>query len=108
MPRKSTTFVPDTTGPQMLSLDQIPQDVKDFVEDVYKKQRNAMGRERVEYDTPEELAVEFKQMTAYCAQRPAGILKIRRSPTRGLPENVMDIRITADIEANGNAKGSKK
>lgn len=101
MARKSVAII-DTTGPQRTPLDEIPDDVKKFVEDVYAKQRKTPGRERVTYDTVDELKEDFKLMADYVAQRPQGVLKIRRSPTRDLPEHVMDIRITADVEANGN------
>lgn len=107
MPRKSTTFIPVTTGPGYIPLADIPQDVKDFVEESYAQQRKTEGRTRVEYDTEDELKAEFRQMVSYAAQRPAGVLTIRRSPTRGLAENVMDFRITADLEKNGQ-KNAKK
>lgn len=102
MPRKTTTFIADTTGPQRIALNDIPDEVKAFVEDTYKQQRTGNGRTRVEYDTADELALEFKQMADYCAQRKAGVLRIRKSPTRNLPDTVMEFRITADVEANGN------
>lgn len=100
MPRKST-HVPDITGPQRTPLDEIPQDVKDYVESVYAAQRKTPGREHVEYDTEKELNAEWKLMVDYAAQRKAGVLKIRRSPTRNLPAHVMEFRVTADVEANG-------
>ncbi len=108
MPRKTTEFMVDTTGPQRIALDEIPDEVKQFVEEVYAKQRKNPGRTRVSYDTSEELDIEFKFMVDYAAQRPAGILTVRRSPTRatGFPKGtdlstVMDFRITANVEANG-------
>lgn len=101
MARHSVAIL-DTVGPQRTPLDDIPEDVKKFVEDVYAKQRKTPGRERVTYADADELKADFKLMADYAAQRTAGILKIRRSPTRDLPDNVMDIRITADVEANGN------
>lgn len=101
MPRKTSTTIPDTTGPAVTPLDAIPEDVKQFVEEVYEKQRKTASRERVEYDTEDELKAEFKLMADYVAQRPNGVLRIRKSPTRNLADNVMDIRISADLEANG-------
>lgn len=100
MARKST-FVPDVTGVQRTALDEIPADVKKYVEDVYARQRKTPGRERAEYDNVNELNAEWKLMVDYAAQRPNGVLKIRRSPTRGLAANVMEFRVTADVEANG-------
>jgi len=101
MPRKSTTFIPVTTGTGFIPLADIPQDVKDFVEESYAAQRKNEGRTRAEYDTEDELKAEFRQMVSYAAQRPNGVLTIRRSPTRGLADNVMDFRVTADLEKNG-------
>jgi hypothetical protein len=109
MPRKSSISVPDVTGPAVTPLDDIPNDVKQYVEEVYAKQRKTPGRERAEYDTEEELKREFKFMADYVAQRPkslGGPLKIRKSPTRDMPDNVMDFRINADLEANGKTNGN--
>lgn len=100
MPRK-TTFIVDVTGPQRTPLDEIPADVRSFVEKTYAKQRKTPGRERVEYDTKDELAQDFKLIADYCAQRPEGVLRVRKSPTRDLPDTTMDIRIMVDVEANG-------
>lgn len=101
MARKTQTVI-DVTGPQRTPLEDIPQDVKDFVEATYAKQRKTPSRERVTYDTVDELRADFKLISDYVAQRPQGILKVRKSPTKDLPENTMDIRFTADVEANGN------
>ena len=73
----------------------------EYVEKVYEFQRNNPSRERAEYDTADELKAEFKLMADYVAQRPKGALRIRKSPTRGMPDNIMDFRITADLETNG-------
>lgn len=100
MSRKSETIV-DVTGPQRTPLADIPDDVRKFVEDVYAKQRKTPGRERVSYDTENERNADFKLMVDYAAQRPEGILVVRRSPTKGLKETQMDIRVTADVVANG-------
>jgi hypothetical protein len=100
MARKSTAIL-DTTGPQRLPLDAIPDDVKAFVEEVYKRQQKAPGRERVVYDSDQERDTEFKQIADYVSQRPAGVLKVRRSPSKDLPPHAMDLRFTADLEANG-------
>lgn len=110
MPRKTSTPIPDTTGPQRTPLDAIPDELKAYLEDVYKRQVKTPGRERAEYDTEDELKAEFKLMADYLAQRPAGALRIRKSPTRDQADNVMDFRITADIEANGarNAGNDRK
>ena len=108
MPRQSSTSIPDTSGPVLTPLDSIPQELKDYVESVYEAQRKTPGRERAVYDNEKELKEEFKLMADYVAQRPAGVLRIRKSPTRDMPVNVMDFRITADIEANGKKNSEKK
>lgn len=100
MARQTQTVI-DTTGPQRTPLDAIPQDVKDFVEQTYAKQRKTPSRERVTYGTVDELKTDFKLIVDYASQRPQGVLKVRKSPTKGLKDNQMDIRFTADIEANG-------
>lgn len=105
---RKVTFVADVTGPNFTPLSEIPKEVKDLVEEAYAKIRKTNGRVRVEYDNADELAQDFRLMAAYCAQRTAGVLKIRRSPTRNLPDNVMDFRVTADIEANGQKAGDGK
>lgn len=106
MARKSVAII-DVTGPQVTPLDAIPDDLKAFVEDVYKRQSKTPGRERVTYDNDQERDAEFKLMVDYAKQRKAGVLKIRRSPSKDLPDHTMDIRITRDLEANGqkNATG---
>lgn len=114
MPRKTSTPIPDTSGPQRTPLDEIPADLIAYVEEVYERQRKTPGRERAEYDTEAELKAEYKLMADYVAQRPQGILSIRKSPTREyspgvkMPDNVMDFRINADLEANGQKASEKK
>jgi len=108
MARHSVTIV-DTTGNQLIPLDAIPQDVKDYVEALYKAQAKTPGRERVTYDDDVERDTEFKQMVSYAQQRKAGILRVRRSPSKDLPAHSMDIRVSADLPANAaaNANGEK-
>lgn len=98
---RKMVFIQDTTGPQRTNLDDIPQEVKEFVEECFTKQSRTPGRTQVAYDTKEELENEFKLMADYCAQRKQGILRIRKSPTRKLAETVMEFRITRAIEENG-------
>ena len=107
MARKATTFIPDVKGTQHIPLADIPEDVKAFVEDTLKQQTSTGGRTRVEYDSADELATEFRQMVSYAAQRPEGLLKIRKSPTRDLADNVMDVRIVHDVAANGAKEGAR-
>lgn len=109
MPRTNVSFIQSTTGPNLIPIDEIPQDVKDFVEQAYEQGRKSDGRVHAEYATENELTLEFRQMASYCSQRKP-MLKIRKSPTRNLPANVMEFRVTADIEANGaaNAKDDPK
>lgn len=94
---RKLAFVP-TTAPgvtALVALDDIPQDVKDEVEEVYANLKaNPNGRIRAEFDTPAELRVYVTQVTSYCELRPAGAIRFRKSPTKNLPQNVMDFRIT--------------
>jgi len=112
MPRQTSTFVPDVMGSVRTPLDEIPVDIKQYVETVFIKQSKTPGRERAIYDTEDELKTEWKLMVDYAAQRPQGVLKIRRSPTRDAslvkalgpnvnPDLVMEFRVSADLEANG-------
>jgi hypothetical protein len=118
MPRKGSQTIVDVTGPEVTPLDSIDKEVKDFVEFVWEKQQKTPARERVEYDTEKEKDAEFKLMSDYVAQRPAelgGPLGIRRSPSRDLPKNVMDIRIKplptdipAEAAANADPNGHRR
>ena len=101
MPRK-TQHIVDVKSNQLIPLDEIPQDVKDFAEEVYAWQRKTSGRERVTYDNDQERELESRQLASYAAQRPQGVLKYTRSPSKGLPPHAMDFRLSADVEANGN------
>jgi hypothetical protein len=49
---------------------------------------------RATFGDKAELNLYLAQATAYCSQREAGPIRFRRSPTRNLPDNVMDYRIT--------------
>lgn len=101
------TFVATTTGKSGFiptPLDQIPDDVAKDAEEVYealKGQPN--GRIRVRFDTKKEADDYAQLLRSYCEQRPDGEIRFRRSPTRGLPDGVMDFRIvdkaTEDAEA---------
>ena len=84
-PRNAQTVVP---------LDQIPQDVKDDVEQVYEMLKTYTGRMRAAFDTVEELRQYITFVTSYCEQRPAGQIRFRKSPTKKLPATTMDFRIT--------------
>lgn len=110
MTRKSVALI-DTTGPVVTPLDAIPDDVKAFVEEVWNRQRKTPGRERVTYDTDQERDAEYKFIVDYVSQRPAklgGVLKVRRSPSKDLPAHTMDIRFSADLEANGKANARRE
>jgi len=110
MARKSQTIV-DTTGKELIPLESIPDDVKAFVEEVWAKQRKTKSRERVSYDNDQERDTEFKQITSYVAQRPAklgGVLAVRRSPSKDLPDHSMDLRFSADLPANGAANATRE
>lgn len=119
------TFIP-TTSPvaSVMPLDQIPQEIKDEVEEMYAALKKADGRFSISFDTKQEVSEYEKQVKAYCAGRvdslgqPAPI-RYRRSPAKGLPETTIQFRVvdipvesekaTADIreateKVNANAK----
>lgn len=93
------TFIPtntNTAATAWIALDDIPQEIKDEVEAIYTGLKNgAQGRMRVGFDTKDELALYTLQVQSYCAQRPDGELRFRKSPTRknSLPVGHMDFRI---------------
>jgi hypothetical protein len=110
MARKSVAIV-DVHGVQLIPLESIPQDVKDFVEEVWKRQQATPGRERITYDTDAERDTEFRQFASYVAQRPAklgGVLTVRRSPSKDLPPHTMDVRFAADLEKNAAANANRE
>jgi hypothetical protein len=96
------TFIPTAVGKSTLtlSLDDIPQDVKNDVEEVYKTLKTNTGRMRVEFPSVGELNAYVTQVTSYCAQRPAGRIRFRKSPSRGLPATAMEFRITDELTPN--------
>jgi hypothetical protein len=110
MARHATTIV-DTNAGDLIPLESIPDDVKAFVEEVWAKQRKTKSRERVVYDSDQERETEYKQITSYVAQRPAklgGVLAVRRSPSKDLPDHGMDLRFKADLPANAAANANRE
>lgn len=83
------------SGSEDVPLDQIPEEIRQEVEEAYAALKsNPNGRLRATFDTEAELNEYVRQVRSYCAQRPAGVVRFRKSPTRKLPSNVMDFRIT--------------
>jgi hypothetical protein len=106
---RKLAFIASTTGGSLIALDDIPQDVKDEMDDAYKTIAKSDGRIRAEFDTEAEALEYCKQAASYCTQhRP--VWKFRRSPTRNLPPTTVDFRVTADVAENGQAaaKDAKK
>ena len=95
------TFIPNTSksGTPALSLEEIPQEVRNDVEEVYTALKTNPGRMRVQFDSLAELNTYIAQVTAYCALRPAGAIRFRKSPSRGLAKTTMDFRIT-DVQTD--------
>lgn len=82
-----------TTG--FLPLTEIPQEIRDEAEKIYAFLRTAPpGRMHVAYETKAEVEEYAFLLRSYCAQRPSGPIRFRRSPTRGLADNVMQFRIS--------------
>lgn len=111
------SFIPTSAGttPAATTLDAIPDDVKTDVEEVYNYLKNHPdGRMRtpafVDADGNADVAAAkrwFAQAQAYCRLRPAelgGELRIRKSPTRGLPDNIIDFRVSDMPKPDANAQ----
>lgn len=97
MARTEATFIPTNSngGTGLLDLSDVPEDVQKEIEEIYQGLKtNPNGRMRIGFDTVAELEQYVLQAQSYCAQREAGAIRFRKSPTRGLPENVMDFRVT--------------
>lgn len=109
---RTIAFVPTLTnngGSVIVPLASIPQDVKDDLEEAYEALKaNPSGRFNVVFGDKKE-AHQFETWAkSYCAQRtivdPAGDvveapIRFRKSPTKGLPANQIDFRIS-DIVAD--------
>jgi hypothetical protein len=85
----------------LIPLDMIPDDVKADVENAWTELSKTNGRMHVTFDSPDEAKTWLRQAASYCGQRPNEILKFRVSPTRNLPENEKDFRITRNLPDNG-------
>lgn len=98
---RKLVFVPSAapSGVPQLKMEDIPQDVRDECEEVYAALKaNPAGRIHATFDTPDELNQFVTQVNSYCALRmvdgkPAPI-RFRRSPTKNMPKNEMDFKIT--------------
>jgi hypothetical protein len=100
---------PDRGSVAVLPVDAIPADVIAEVEEVYAALKaNPNGRMRATFDSKEELHQYMTQVVSYCAQRAVeGIatpLRFRKSPTKNLPDNIMDYRIGDPIAAKDEAQ----
>lgn len=104
MARLNFTAVQATTAAtEGLTLEDIPVDVREDVEEVYKFcKENPTARMRTPQFASKTEALAWQALaTAYCALRPDGAISLRRSPTRGLPDTQFDFRIK-DIPEGGN------
>lgn len=99
---RKLAFIASTTSGNVIALDDIPQDVRDEMDDAYKTIAKSDGRIRAEFDTEEEALLYCKQAASYCGQH-SPVWKFRRSPTRNLPPTTVDFRVTADLAENGKA-----
>lgn len=100
-------FIPSTTAGGIIPMDDIPQSVRDEMEEAYKVLSNSDGRLRATFESEADAKVYARQAASYCKQRPSGVLRFRISPTKGLPKNVFDFRVTADLEENGQKKAKE-
>jgi len=103
MAQLNFTFVPtqQAASSSNLAVSDIPEDVRKDCEQVYAAlKQNPNGRMRVEFASKTEALQWVAVASAYCKIRPDGAIRFRRSPTRDLPDNVVDFRIT-DIPKTG-------
>lgn len=104
---RKLTFVPNLSSGTLIPMDEIPDDVKEEMEEAYTQLSGRDGRIRAEFDTEDEATLYCRQAASYCTQREAGVLKFRRSPTKNLPKNVVDFTVKADLPANAEKKNEK-
>jgi hypothetical protein len=96
------TFIPNAVSKSStgtIALDDISDEVKKDVEEVYEALKTNPGRMRVNFDTVQQLNQYVAQVKEYCRQRPQGAIHFRKSPSRGLPATTMDFRIV-DVPVN--------
>jgi len=99
MARNIEFLITETKSPKAtVNLDAIPQEIRDEVESMYKLQKtNPNGRFHVTFDTKQELLQWASMAARYCELRPAdlgGPIRIRKSPTRKLADNVGEWKVT--------------
>lgn len=106
---RKLSFIPALTGPGIVPLSEIPEDIVSDIEEAYAALANSNGRIRAEFDTKEEADLFCRYAASYVAQRPEGALKFRRSPTRELKKfegKVVDFTVKADVEENGKRRAA--
>jgi hypothetical protein len=100
------TFTPvDSTSASALgslSLEDIQQDVREDVEEAYAYLSDKpTQRLRAAFADKTAAAVWLAQANVYCRVRPAGEIRIRKSPTRNLPDGTIDFRVADLLPDNG-------
>lgn len=96
---RNIVYVPNAAPSTFLTpVAEIPEDVKKDVEDSYAALKtNPNGRLRIEFANKAEVNLFISQANAYCTQRmvdgKAAPIRFRKSPTRGLADNVMDYTV---------------
>lgn len=103
---RKLTFVPNISAGSTIPMADIPEDVRDEMEEAYTQLRGHDGRIRAEFDTEDEAVLYCRQAASYCAQRENGVIKFRRSPTKGLPKNVVEFTVKANLPANAEARAA--
>lgn len=97
MTAPNLVFVPVVQGSaasKWIHIDDVPDDVKAQVEEVYETLKTNPGRMAVAFATKADLLQYIRQVDSYCKQRPDGAIHFRKSPVRNQPENEMHFRIT--------------
>lgn len=90
------SFIPATksTTSNEMSLEDIPDEIKNDAEEVYALLKTNPGRVSVTFPSAGEAEKYVNLMKAYCRVRPDGEVRFRRSPTRKLPAGTVEFRIT--------------
>jgi hypothetical protein len=88
--------------PGQAALVEVPQEIRDEVDSLYAHFSEHPDQEGyAEFDTVDELRDWQRLAAAYCKHREAGALRLRKKPSKNLPDTHMRFQITADLEENG-------
>lgn len=93
---------PSATGPKIV---EVPEEVAAELEQLFSHLVENPGQlPLIKADTPEELRTWLAQAKAWGETRDAGILEVRKSPRRGLPDNEAVVRIRPPLSDEEKAR----